>query len=64
VSVRNLMTLSPGLEESIKELIGSDVGGLRPLEETLKRWVPERIYEAGTTPAFSNYATGLAGYLV
>lgn len=64
LTMRNLMTHTPGFEESIKELIGSDADNLRPLGETLKRWVPDRIYAAGTMPAYSNYGTGLAGYIV
>ena len=35
-----------------------------PLGATVKRWVPVRIFKAGTMPAYSNYATGLAGYIV
>src|SRR5262249_41238699 len=30
----------------------------------LKKWVPTRIFAPGTTPAYSNYATSLAGYIV
>jgi hypothetical protein len=30
----------------------------------LKRWVPNRIYAPGTTPAYSNYGASLAGYIV
>ena len=30
----------------------------------LKRWIPDRIFAPGTTPAYSNYATSLAGYIV
>src|SRR3546814_12332250 len=30
----------------------------------MKACVPERIFAAGTTPAYSNYATALAGYIV
>jgi CubicO group peptidase (beta-lactamase class C family) len=64
LTLRNMMTHTPGFEETIKELIGSDVKSLRKLDEALKIWVPDRIYKAGTTPAYSNYATGIAGYLV
>lgn len=64
LTLRNLMTHTPGFEETIKELIGSDAKSLRKLDEALKVWVPDRIYAPGTTPAYSNYATGLAGYLV
>ena len=30
----------------------------------LKEWVPARIFAPGTTPAYSNYAASLAGYIV
>ena len=37
----------------------------RPTTTTLlKRWTPTRVFDAGTTPAYSNYATSLAGYIV
>jgi CubicO group peptidase (beta-lactamase class C family) len=64
IRVRDLMTHTPGFEESIKELIVEDESRIEPNGEVLKRWVPTRIYEAGRMPAYSNYATGLAGYLV
>jgi CubicO group peptidase (beta-lactamase class C family) len=64
IRVRDLMTHTPGFEESVKELIVEDESRIAPLGDVLKRWVPERIYEAGKMPAYSNYATGLAGYLV
>ena len=62
--LRDIMTHTPGFEESVKELIADDPARLTSIEESVKRWVPERIYEAGTMPAYSNYATGLAGYIV
>lgn len=62
--VRHLMTHTPGFEESLKELIAEDPELLAPLGDTLKRWVPTRLFEAGTMPAYSNYGTALAGYIV
>jgi CubicO group peptidase (beta-lactamase class C family) len=64
IRLRDVMTHTPGFEESVKELIVEDESRIAPNGEVLKRWVPERIYEAGRMPAYSNYATGLAGYLV
>lgn len=64
IRVRDLMTHTPGFEESVKELIVEDESRIAPNGEVLKRWVPVRIHEAGKMPAYSNYATGLAGYLV
>lgn len=62
--LRNIMTHTPGFEEAVKELISEDESRIQPLGDTLKTWVPHRIFKAGTTPAYSNYATALAGYIV
>ena len=64
VSLRQLMTHTAGFEEAAKDIIFFDAAHLQPLGALLKTWVPERIYKAGTTPAYSNYATALAGYIV
>jgi CubicO group peptidase (beta-lactamase class C family) len=62
--LRDIMTHTPGFEEAVKELISEDESRIRPLGDTLKAWTPERIFKAGTMPAYSNYATALAGYIV
>ena len=64
VTTRQLMTHTAGFEERIKYLISSDPESVQPLGAYLKKWVPERIFDAGTTPAYSNWGTALAGYLV
>lgn len=64
VTLRQIMTHTAGFEEQIRGLISGDAQSLVPLDESLKRWVPERIHSPGTTPAYSNYATALAGYIV
>ena len=64
VTMRQLMTHTAGFEETAKYLIILDPKKLRPLGDYLKNWVPERIFDAGTTPAYSNWATTLAGYIV
>ncbi|MBX3704072.1 MAG: beta-lactamase family protein [Steroidobacteraceae bacterium] len=64
IRLRDLMMHTPGFEESVKELIIEDASRVVPLGEVLKRWVPHRIYEAGKMPAYSNYGTALAGYIV
>jgi CubicO group peptidase (beta-lactamase class C family) len=64
VSLRHIMTHTAGFEEQLKELMGVE-GGVNPtLGEHLRDWVPTRIFAVGTTPAYSNYATALAGYIV
>lgn len=62
VTMRDIMTHTPGFEEQLKDLMG--VGEPVPIGEHLKRWVPEQIFPPGETPAYSNYATALAGYVV
>ena len=64
VTLRQLMTHTAGFEEATKGIIFYDAPRLQSLGALLKAWVPERIYEAGTTPAYSNYGTALTGYIV
>lgn len=64
VTMRQLMTHTAGFEEQLKSLIGHDRDSVPPYDKMLKRWVPERIFAPGTTPAYSNYGTSLAGYIV
>jgi CubicO group peptidase (beta-lactamase class C family) len=65
ITLRHLMTHTPGFEESVKELIGKDPERLpKSLREALTRWIPERIHPVGEMPAYSNYGTALAGHLV
>jgi CubicO group peptidase (beta-lactamase class C family) len=63
-TLRQVMTHTAGFEEQIRGLISSNPDELVPLGQALKRWVPERIHTPGTTPAYSNYATAMAGYIV
>lgn len=63
-TLRDIMTHRPGLEETIKDLfVGSDKD-LRPLSQYLPSHLPEQIYAPGTIPAYSNYATTVAAYIV
>ena len=63
-TLRQILTHTAGFEEQIRGLITADEAQIAPLGEALKHWVPERIHAPGTTPAYSNYATALAGYIV
>ena len=64
VTLRNIMTHTAGFEDTYKELITTDAAKLPQLGELVKGRIPARIFEPGTMPAYSNYATGLAGHLV
>jgi CubicO group peptidase (beta-lactamase class C family) len=63
ITMRNLMTHTPGFEEAFKGGIRFS-GQVPPLNEVLKKMLPERVYAPGTTPAYSNYGAGLASYIV
>jgi CubicO group peptidase (beta-lactamase class C family) len=64
ITLRNIMTHTSGFEEQVMDLIAVDQDKYVPYDEILKRWVPKRVYDPGTTPAYSNWATALAGYIV
>jgi CubicO group peptidase (beta-lactamase class C family) len=63
ITMRNLMTHTPGFEEAFKGGIRFS-GQVPPLDEVLKQMLPERVYAPGTTPAYSNYGAGVASYIV
>jgi len=64
VTLRQALTHTTGMEEQIRALITADEAEVTPLGDALKHWVPRRIHAPGGTPAYSNYATALAGYIV
>ncbi len=64
ITLRDIMTHTAGFEEQIKSLITADVKELVPLAQYAANFTPTRIFKAGSTPAYSNYATALAGYIV
>ena len=64
VTLRNIMTHTGGFEEVGKDLINYEQHAPMPIGTYLKRYIPQRIFAPGTTPAYSNWATTLAGYIV
>lgn len=64
ITLRNIMTHSTGFEETAKDLFVASDKDLRPTGEYLRAHLPERIFPPGTTPAYSNYATTMAAYIV
>jgi CubicO group peptidase (beta-lactamase class C family) len=64
VTLRNIMTHTAGFEETLKHLILEEGANMPAFEVLLKEYVPPRIYAPGTTPAYSNYATAVAGDIV
>lgn len=64
ITLHNIMTHTPGFEETGKDLFVADEQHLYPLDRYVKEHIPERIFPPGTVPAYSNYATTVAGYIV
>ncbi|HET9408027.1 MAG TPA: serine hydrolase domain-containing protein [Candidatus Sulfotelmatobacter sp.] len=64
ITLRNAMTHTPGFEETVQMLFVKDASQLTPLGQYLPEHLPERIFPPGTTPAYSNYATAMAGYIL
>jgi len=63
ITLRNLMTQSPGFEDTARDLISTD-GKPVNLERYLKTHLPVRMFPPGQMVAYSNYGCGLAGYIV
>jgi CubicO group peptidase (beta-lactamase class C family) len=63
ITLKHILTHTPGFEEQVKDLFRTDTEKL-DLGQYLKTHIPARIYPPGTVPAYSNYATALAGYIV
>ncbi len=64
ITLKNIMTHTAGFEETAKDLFVADAQHMYPLDLYLKNHVPERIFPPGVVPAYSNYATAMAGYIV
>ncbi|HUO15707.1 MAG TPA: serine hydrolase [Verrucomicrobiae bacterium] len=64
ITLTNIMTHTPGFEEVIHDLFVSDAAHMHPLDEYVKTHTPDRIFPPGVVPAYSNYATAVAGYIV
>jgi CubicO group peptidase (beta-lactamase class C family) len=63
ISLKNILTHTAGFEEQLKDLFTADKRSPK-LGNYLKTHIPKRIFAPGTTPAYSNYAAALAGYIV
>ena len=64
ITMRNLMTHTPGWEEVARDTLVAKVSDLYPLHDYLVKRQPPQIYKPGTTIAYSNYGAALAGYIV
>jgi CubicO group peptidase (beta-lactamase class C family) len=64
VTLRNLLTHTPGFQDIQKGSTPNEPKWLKPIGTYLRTHVPEQIFPPGETPAYSNYGIALAGYIV
>ncbi len=67
ITLRQLMTHTGGFEANLKYMWTTEAvaaSGGAELGPYLKQRVPAQIFPPGTVPAYSNYGTSLAGYIV
>ena len=65
ITVLDLMNHTAGFEESISEMLTFDKNKLIPLEDWISRkHQPKQVYEPGSTIAYSNFSTSIAGYII
>lgn len=63
LTLRHVITHTTGLEETARDLL-TYTSSTPDLAAVLKGYVPPYVYDPGSTPGYSNYATALAGYIV
>jgi CubicO group peptidase (beta-lactamase class C family) len=64
ITLRNIMTHTAGFQETVRRLISDNPDDMQPLGVFVKDNLPDRIFPPGEMPAYSNYATALAGYII
>jgi CubicO group peptidase (beta-lactamase class C family) len=64
ITLANIMTHTSGFEETARDLFVAKESEMQSLGDYLKTHTPARIFPPGVVPAYSNYATSLAGYIV
>ena len=64
ITLRHIMTHTPGFEEDARDLISDNSAKVPALGAWLASHIPGRVRPPGTFSSYSNYATALAGYIV
>lgn len=64
ITLKHLLTHTPGFEDRYFEFLALDAGELAPVRQWLVSHMPARVRPPGDIAAYSNYGTCLAGYIV
>ena len=64
VTMLDLMNHTGGFEELFVDTHEKSIGKALPLDQALKRHLPDQVYEPGTVTAQSDWGAALAGYIV
>ena len=64
ITLKHLLTHTPGFEDRFFEVLASDVNDQVPVRDWLVSHMPARVRPPGMAAAYSNYGTSLAGYIV
>ena len=64
LTMRDLMTMTPGFEDTVRDEFVSTPQQLLPLGKYVKKDLPAQIFPPGKIVAYSNYGATLAGYIV
>lgn len=64
ITIKHLMTHTPGFEDHVIGLFGRDADSVRPLTELLNEQMPARVRPPGEYASYSNHGVGIAGLIV
>ncbi len=64
ITLKHLLSHTPGFEDHVINLFGRSADELRPLDEILAGRLPARVRKPGQLASYSNHGTALAGLIV
>jgi CubicO group peptidase (beta-lactamase class C family) len=64
VTLKSLLTHTPGFEDSVIGMFGRQSESVKPLVEVLRQQMPTRVRPPGVLASYSNHGTALAGLVV